>query len=176
MNYPAYLNTMNVYVGDSLLYENEPCPESEGNETDWTETLRRWLEKESLGNKWKLTDEDQQGMRGWFEYTDEKGCICVVFIRSEVYCDLTNIAPPPPPVGTEFTFNMYGPFSMIRAAEAANKTVRKVFQCSNLSVSFWHRWFFDESSEGDELREFGYPFVDDCEYRAGFDDRIPSRL
>ena len=42
--------TMNIYIGDSCLYENEPLPEMiEADQNDLASTVARWLRLESVG-------------------------------------------------------------------------------------------------------------------------------
>ena len=44
----------------------------------------------------------------------------------------------------ELTFNCLGPFSMARAAKAANRVVAGKNNDQRYSVSFWQRYLFDD--------------------------------
>ena len=58
----------------------------------------------------------------------------------------------------DFTFNPLGPFSIIRAARAANKTVQEIYPLLTFDTPFWHQWLFREDAYGDEIRSTGgYP-------------------
>lgn len=99
MKYPNYLNSANLYINGELAIEDMECPEpavklSIDNNRIGFESFPSALAQVLYdGNSefWKLTDEDQQGMRGWFEF--KSGLKTAVFmVRSEVSDDLTNIS------------------------------------------------------------------------------------
>ena len=99
MKYPNYLDSMNLYINGELAIEDMECPEpavdlSIDNNRIGFESFPSALAQvlyDGNSERWKLTDEDQQGMRGWFEF--KSGLKTAVFmVRSEVFSDLTNIS------------------------------------------------------------------------------------
>lgn len=96
MKYPNYLDSMNLYINGELAIEDMECPEpavhlSVDNNRIGFESFPSALAQVLYdGNSeiWKLTDENQQGMRGWFEF--KSGLKTAVFmVRAEVLDDLT---------------------------------------------------------------------------------------
>ena len=144
---------MNLIIGRSLIYEEEPMPNPHGF---FPEVLTRWFQKASIGAKWEITDWMDEGNRGWFEFKNSKGAVATIFIRYENFSDLVKDE-------LELTFNMLGPFSMKKAAEAANQVLKESTMRLGIwmgigtweDVAFWHQWLFDESSYGDALRQTG---------------------
>ena len=112
MEYPAYRDSMNLYLDGKLCIENMACPkealllDARDNTPMWhsfenfEETLAFFLGGDTYKKYWKETDFDQRGMRAtWeFQYILCENVIhtAVFFYRSEKGCDLTNIAPERP--------------------------------------------------------------------------------
>lgn len=107
LDYPKNLNQINVYLNtdfnsDNNAFEvrfqniNAPDVERDGRHPiDYRQTLANFL-AEHCGGKWALADENQQGMRGWFEFSSGetlgKEQVAMIYLRSETPDNLTNIA------------------------------------------------------------------------------------
>ena len=107
LDYPKNLNQINVYVNPNFCKDNNafvekfininaPEVEYDGRHAiDYRKTLANFLAKH-CGGKWALADENQQGMRGWFEFSSGETLgeeqVAMVYLRSETSDNLTNIA------------------------------------------------------------------------------------
>ena len=132
MDYPKNLGQMNVYVNENfsvdikafdIRFRNVNLPEQQipkgsYHKEDFPVTLARFL-KENLGRKWVLSDENQIGLRGWFEFVShassdsEKELVAVVFIRADARDDLTNIATKREGIEGHRIHKAYGRFTLL---------------------------------------------------------------
>ena len=130
MDYPKNLGQMNVYVNEDfnanikafkIKFQNVNLPEQQipkgsYHQEDFPVTLARFL-KENVGGKWALSDENQQGMRGWFEFSSGESLgeeqVAVVFVRSEEADDLTNIATQREGIKDHRIHKAYGRFTLL---------------------------------------------------------------
>lgn len=107
MQYPQYQESLNLYIDGELILENYEAPEPilqgicNGCKIDepYPETLHRLLKTQAQG-QWVFSDENQQGMRGRFEYKiwgdGKKKSRKAVFFVCAQQCELTNDVPSPP--------------------------------------------------------------------------------
>ena len=114
MNYPTQLNASNLYIGEKLILENHVFDfekKDKGFDENFLQGVLDFLNENHVEERsskdmaiaekhgipvyrvnahWKLHDEDQIGMRGWFEFKRETdGRIAVLFCRGP-HDDLTN--------------------------------------------------------------------------------------
>ena len=90
IKYPRYSNSFSCYLADTgaLVADDVPIAQLPGITP---QDFARYLDAVA-GGKWELSDEDQLGSRGWYEFKNTDECKIVLMVRGNP-CPLTNQAP-----------------------------------------------------------------------------------